>query len=650
MTQKQSSAFRDGEEKYRLIVDSARDFAIFTVDKRNRVTSWNSGAANVLGYSEKEILQKSATRLFTPADRKRKAPEKEIRTAAQCGRAEDQRWHLKRDGTRIWGSGLMMPLMGPDNQVIGYLKILRDMTREKFAELAKERLRMMVENIRDYAIIFLDSRGHINEWNEGAARLKGYSASEVIGRHFRIFYTKEDRKNKLPEYELRTAIEVGRSEVEGWRVRKDGSRFWVNEIVTPIYDRSKVLIGFAKISRDLTERREAEEALRMMNDSLERRVQERTAEMEDYQSRLRSLALQLSRTQEDERQRIAADLHDNLAQLLALSEMRLSVLKKHLTDPLALKSVSDIEKYTDQAIKYTRTLMTDLSPPVLQRRELLPALQWLAQEMETHGLKTTVHHGKQQTNVSDEVFTVLFQGVRELLFNVLKHAETDKASMSLKASRSVVIIRVHDHGKGFDPKATRLNKRAFGLFTLGERLRLLGGQLELTSATGKGTEAIITVPAHIGKPIQRPLVPPQKPFFGFHREPPSIRILIVDDQKMMRDGLRKIVEEEAGIEIVGEAINGDMAILMSRKLKPDVVLMDVNMPKTDGIEATRRITRSKNAPAVIGLSIHEDAQTAQDMKRAGASDYLSKRDTADRLYSTIRRWARGLKKKKLKRE
>ncbi len=633
-------------DKYRLIVESANDYAIFTIDTRNRITSWNKGAKKLLGYSKNEIFRKSGRKLFTPSDRRHKAPEHEISTALRCGRSEDERWHLRKNGTVFWGSGIMMPLRNSDGKLIGFLKILRDMTIHKLAESAQQRFRLLVQNIRDYAILLLDKEGKITEWNEGAERLKGYTQNDVIGRHFRLFYTQEDQRNKCPEHELRRASREGRSEVEGWRVRKDGSRFWTNEIITPIREGNGNIVGFAKISRDLTERREAEDALRMMNESLERRVQERTAEMEDYQTRLRAMALQLSKTQEEERQRIAANLHDNLAQLLALSEMRLSGLKKRIDDSQLTKSLSDVEKYIDQAIKYTRSLMIDLSPPVLQKRELLPAIQWLAHEMETHGLKTTIRDDGKPKPVSDEAFTILFQGVRELLFNVIKHADCNRATLSLKRNGPCVYVHVRDTGRGFDPHSSRQNDRAFGLFTLRERLRLIGGRIEIDSKPRAGTHVMIC--ASLDERPQKgriitstELLDAQRDGEPSHAEKDPIRVLIVDDHKMMRDGLRKVLEEEPGIHIVAEAVDGSMAVSATTKYKPDVVLMDVNMPKVDGIEASRRITRLKNPPAVIGLSIHEDKQTEQSIRRAGACDYLSKRETADKLYSTIRRWAKN---------
>ena len=643
MTKRPNSAPVTNGEMCKAILESAVDYAIFTLDTRARVTSWNNGARRILGYNRKEIIGKSGRRLFTPADRKNKAPEKERAAALRFNRANDERWHVKKNGERFWASGIMMPLRDTDGQLLGFLKILRDRTSEKLIEASQRRFTTLVQNVRDYAIMLLDRNGHVSEWNEGAARLKGYSAKEIIGKHFRVFYPRDEQRNKQPERELFIAATRGRSEAEGWRVRKDGSRFWVNEIVTPIHDSTHKLMGFAKISRDLTERREAEEALRMMNESLERRVQERTAEMEEYQSRLRSLAAQLSKTQEDERHRIAGDIHDNLAQLLAVCLMRLSGVKKRVSDPALEKPLNDIENYIDQATKYARSLMLNLSPPVLRKRELVPAMEWLADEMETHGLNTSIRDDGKLKPVSGEVFTAIFQGVRELLFNVIKHAGINKAAISLKSAGKQVRVQVRDWGVGV--ASTADGERGFGLFALRERLRLVGGSLEFQALKNKGTTVTIVAPLDDESEPNGRLYA-EDPFCRVSPDLETIRLLIVDDHKMMRDGLRKILEEQPDIEIVGEATDGGMADKMVTRLRPDIVLMDVNMPKVDGIEATRRITSKKNSPSVIGLSIHEDKDTEQSLRKAGACDYVSKRETAEKLYSRIRHWANRTKKSK----
>ncbi|HKQ40173.1 MAG TPA: response regulator [Verrucomicrobiae bacterium] len=503
----------------------------------------------------------------------------------------------------------------------------------------QDRFRLLAENVTDHAMFLLDASGRVVEWNIGAKRLLGYSLEEILHQHFAVFFPPEERKAGKPKAELRVAKQRGRSECEGWRVRKDGSRFWAREIVTPIRASSGKLTGFAKITRDLTERREAEDALRMMNESLERRVRERTSALESYQRELKSLALQLSRTEVQERHRLAADLHSNLAQLLALCQIKLASLDTFSTRDKADKVLESVRDYVERAIRYTRSLMSRLSPPVQKRKHLGWAIKAVVDEMRTYGLQVELEDDCKRKPVDPEVLGLLYQGVRELLFNVLKHSHSNRAKIVLRCVSDVVEVHVRDFGIGF-PRTSRTRKRlfGFGLLHLRERLALLGGRLEILPHGPKGTHILLAVPRknlrlHSGDA-------------GLFRnrartaEAP-IRVLIVDDNELMREGLRKVLGEQQDLHVVGEASNGELAVSLARRLKPDVVLMDVNMPGMDGIEATRRIHRQVRSTCVIGFSIHEDKYTAEAIKRAGASAYVTKQENPDKLYEVIRHHSRA---------
>jgi PAS domain S-box-containing protein len=304
---------------------------------------------------------------------------------------------------------------------------------------------VLVQNVKDYAIMMLDNDGRVVEWNEGARHVKGYREREVMGRHFRLFYTPDDRNARLPEREMRAARLHGRNEAEGWRVRKDRSRFWANEILTPIpiRDQKGRQIGYAKISRDLTERKEAEDAARLLNESLEEQIRERTARMRTYQERLKAVAQHAQKIERLERHRIADRLHDHLAQLLALCDMRLSAAgARHLHDP----DLPDVRRYLDQAIDFTRSVMLSLSPPVLREKRLRPALDWIAREMQQHGLKVAIKERGSPRTVSEDILAAVFHSVRELLFNVLKHAGTRDALVLLSRASDHVMVEVIDKG------------------------------------------------------------------------------------------------------------------------------------------------------------------------------------------------------------
>jgi PAS domain S-box-containing protein len=251
------------DEKYfRLLVDSVTDYAIYVIDPDGRVATWSVGAERIKGYTAKEIIGQHFSRFFTEKDQAAGRPELALRTARETGRFEDEGWRQRKDGSRFWALAVLVALRDDRGKLIGFAKITRDMTERRAAQQAlresESRFKLLVENVVDYAIYMLDPEGRITNWNSGARQIKGYSANEVIGEHFSRFYTPEDREAGLPERALKTALEKGRYAADGWRIRKDGTRFWASVVVDPIYDEGGSHIGFAKITRDISEQREAQ--------------------------------------------------------------------------------------------------------------------------------------------------------------------------------------------------------------------------------------------------------------------------------------------------------------------------------------------------------------------------------------------------------
>ena len=247
---------------HRLLVESVQDYAIFALDPKGFILSWNAGAARFKGYTADEIIGKHFSIFYPPDKVAERFPEHELEMAERTGRFEDEGWRIRKDGTRFWANVVITALRGEDGRLLGYAKVTRDLTARRAAEEAlrqsEERFRLIVQSVRDYAIFMLDPDGNVATWNAGAERFKGYTANEIIGKHFSVFYPDEKRKERFPEYELEVATREGRFEDEGWRVRKDGTRFWANVVITALRDESGHLVGFAKVTRDLTERRESE--------------------------------------------------------------------------------------------------------------------------------------------------------------------------------------------------------------------------------------------------------------------------------------------------------------------------------------------------------------------------------------------------------
>jgi PAS domain S-box-containing protein len=252
-------------EQARLLLDSITDHAIYMLDVKGRVMSWNPAAERIKGYRAAEVKGQLFHRFFTPEDRAAGLPDAILARALEVGGTEEEGWRVRKDGTRFWALATVQPVRDRSGALIGFAKITRDMTERRAAELAllesERRFRFLVEGVIDYAIYMLDVNGMVSNWNRGAERIKGYAADEVVGRHFSLFYTPEDRQVGLPARALARALREGKFSAEGWRVRKDGSRFWASVVIDPIYDDDGRHIGYAKITRDVTERRQAEQAL-----------------------------------------------------------------------------------------------------------------------------------------------------------------------------------------------------------------------------------------------------------------------------------------------------------------------------------------------------------------------------------------------------
>jgi PAS domain S-box-containing protein len=255
-----------------LLIDAVVDYAIYMIGTDGRVLSWNSGARRLKGYAPEEIIGKPFSTFYTPEDREAGLPARALKTAREEGRFLAEGWRVRKDGTRFWASVVIDAIKDEQGTLIGFAKVTRDVTERQLAQqhlLESERqYRRLVEAVTDYAIFQLDKNGIVATWNAGAKRNKGYEADEIIGKHFSVFYPEEDRAAGVPERALQTAAETGRFEAEGWRVRKDGSKFWANVVIDAIFDDDKKLVGFAKVTRDITERREAQQILQTTQERL----------------------------------------------------------------------------------------------------------------------------------------------------------------------------------------------------------------------------------------------------------------------------------------------------------------------------------------------------------------------------------------------
>jgi len=255
------------------LADQVAEYAIFVLDDDGHVESWNAGAEQTKGYTADEIIGEHFSTFYTESDRRQDRPARNLRAAAELGEVEDEGWRVRKDGSRFWASVTITRLTDDTGDASGYVKVTRDMTDRHTRTLElkreKERFESLVTEVTDYAIFMLDEAGYVESWNAGAEHIKGYTADEIIGEHFSTFYTPSDRDTGLPERNLETAATEGRVEDEGWRVRKDGSRFWANVVITRLTNDDGSTRGFAKVTRDMTERRRYEQQLKRQRDELD---------------------------------------------------------------------------------------------------------------------------------------------------------------------------------------------------------------------------------------------------------------------------------------------------------------------------------------------------------------------------------------------
>jgi PAS domain S-box-containing protein len=269
---KRTAKQSDDAHRLQLLIDAVVDYAIYMIDLDRRVATWNSGAERLKGYKAEEIIGQPFSRFFTPEDQETELPRRALETAAQEGRFESEGWRVRRDGSRFWALAVIDPIRDEGGKLVGFAKVTRDITERRLEQSrlleSERRFRHLVEAVIDYAIFQLDTNGLVATWNGGAKRIKGYAASEIVGQHFSRFYTDEDRAAGVPDRALETAAREGKFEAEGWRVRKDGTKFWASVVIDPIRSDSGELVGFAKVTRDITERMETQQILRETQEQL----------------------------------------------------------------------------------------------------------------------------------------------------------------------------------------------------------------------------------------------------------------------------------------------------------------------------------------------------------------------------------------------
>jgi PAS domain S-box-containing protein len=527
------------------------------------------------------------------------------------------------------------------------------------------RFRSVADNIAQLAWM-ADASGEIFWYNRRWYEYTGTSFEAMQGWGWKTVHH-PDHVDRV-EAKWRESLGTGEPWEDTFPLRsKDGTYRWFLSRALPIGNAEQHIERWFGTNTDITELRDtqaslskSEQQLQAFATELEHRVEERTKELLQSQRGLRVLTTELNLAEQRERKRLAVELHDHLAQWLVVCQLNLGRMRRIGLPAQVEQTVAETEEVLGNALNYSRTLMAELSPYVLQEHGLVAGIKWLGAQFLRHHLSVTVHEESAipHRQLSDDTAVLVFQSVRELMMNTLKHAQTNEMTIHIGEHQGQLRIVVQDKGVGFDADRTSqtdtdVMSSKFGLFSIRERMKTIGGHVEIRSAPGEGTTAVMTLP--IESPdedladTERAEFLPEVPSalapgglgasaVGTHhavKETDRIRILLVDDHSMVRQGLRTVLDSYPDLEVVGEAADGLDAVAVAERLRPEVVLMDINMPRMNGIEATEQIKTRHPTTVIIGLSVNADRENRQAITKAGAVMLLTKEAAVEELYSAI---------------
>jgi len=636
-------ALLDAEE-IALLVDSVQDYAIFLLGPNGEIRSWNAGAARIFGYSIDQVLGRNFLIVYPEEDIKAEKPKNELAVASATGRIEDEGWRIRANGERFWVNTVITALRNKDGSVRGFAKVTRDLTERREQEerlrQSEELFRLLVDSVREYAIFMLDPEGRITTWNSGAQRIKGYEPSEVIGRSFEMFFPEEDVKAGKPQRELQIARERGMFEDEGWRVRKDGTRFLANAVLTAVHGKHGELRGFAKVLRDVTERKRAEETQRALLEQREARLQ---AEEEKRRAEASSrVAQEANRAKDEFLMTLSHELRTPMTAILGWSRL-LPTLRRD--DDLFDDAVAAIARGAEMQARLIDDVL-DVSRVVSGKLRLKPEQVDLASVI--HGAIDSVRQSADARSISiNEAFasnlgsayvdpTRIQQVIWNLLANAIKFTPLGGAVHVVAVRNSThVQITVSDTGEGIDPgflphvfepfrQAENPRTRVHGGLGLGLSIvryivEAHGGSVSVKSE-GRGRGSQFTVALPIAAVI------PSEEAREQRKEQPAapslnatllsgVRVLVLDDDNDGRALIRAALMRAGAI--VEACDTGARALAQLEKEKPDVVVTDIAMPGMDGYAFTRALRERPHLAdlKIVALSAFPiDSQSAETVR------------------------------------
>ncbi|MBB3146103.1 PAS domain S-box-containing protein [Phyllobacterium trifolii] len=596
----------------RLLLGAVTDYAICMLDASGTVTSWNPGAQRLKGYRAEEIIGEHFSRFYSEEDEHSGLPAIALKGAALDGRFEDEGWRMKKDGSRFWAHVVVDPICSLSGEVVGYANVTRDLTEHKAPDEAlrwsEEQFKILVQGVTDYAIYMLDRKGNVTTWNTGAQRIKGYDPSEIIGQHFSRFYTQEDLDRDLPNKALETAAEQGRFEKEGWRVRKDGTRFWASIIIDAVRNENGELVGFAKVTRDVTERNRNQQELARAREAL-------------FQSQKMETIGQLTGG-------VAHDFNNLLMAIIGSLEL---VRKRLPDDPKTLALLDNAMQGAQRGATLTKRMLAFARRQKLHLEPVdVPALVRGMADLLERSLGSTVvvetlfplSLAKVQTDPNQLELALLNLAVnaRDAMPNggtisiAARGAKVTDTNSELSPG-DYICLSVHDEGEGMDAETLGRAVEPFfttkgvgkgtglGLSMVHGIMKQSDGQLVLQSEIGKGTSAELWLPV-ISEPMKtaaEDVSTPQKD----HGALQSLTILAVDDDALVLMNTVAMLEE-LGHTVI-EAGSGRRALELLRSHSSiDLVLTDQAMPNMTGTQLIREIQAGwPDMPVILATGYSE---------------------------------------------
>ncbi len=593
---------RESERRFRLSVEGVVDYAIYMLDPTGIITNWNSGAERIKGYSADEIVGRHFSVFYEPADGAAGLPQKALRTALADGKFEAEAWRVRKDGTRFLAQVVIDPIYDQGIHV-GFAKITRDVTERQNAARAlldsERHFRTLVGAVTDYALYMLDPSGLVTSWNVGGERIKGYAPEEIIGLHFSKFYTDLDREQGRPARALAIARETGRYEEEGWRVRKDGSFFWASVVIDPIHGDSGDIVGFAKITRDISERREA-------------------------QLKLDRLQKQLAESQKmDALGHLTGGVAHDFNNLLMIITGNIEALKRNAIDPRSIRAARAIELAAQRGASLTRQLLT-----FSRRQAVNPEPVYLPDRIETirDVLVSGAGQAELKIHVPEETWPVIVDAaeLEIALVNLVVNARDAlpkggtieiKTGNAKLDNKELVAISVADNGEGMPPDILEKVFEPFfttkpvgrgtglGLSQVHGFAHQAGGTVQIESRVGEGTAVKLYLPRALHASVSS----------GPKEDVPTAAngtILLVEDNPDVANATSLLLEELG--YLVRWAPNSNAALCEMEKNGIDVVLSDIVMPgELNGIELARTVLASHpGMPILLATGYSEAASDA----------------------------------------